>query len=599
MRNRAAGTTLVELLVVMVVFLVGMLAMMQVFPGGLRILRYNRNQSVAVGLAREYMDWYEGRSDLLPNIIAAIDSTGAPDPTRVPNELGPVKGVAGLNQQGEFVDESGNVIGPWQRFSGANAVRMIVDQRNDIPAPRAVGSAYGSLVILPFAPIDNTGGEGLLQVYGNDMICESGSPSGATILPYQFYLANMNTVNASVLLPTDPNVTLYYRVSFVATVQNGGTTQQVDVLVPTVQANPSEGPVTVPPSTTGDYYSVSLATLLGNGAQFVSADPTTVQVQRMYEPVTSFSNSPYEYQVLDPELGVLLFNPVGYQYKVRQDQGAPVPLAARVNYDVLDWRILHEDLEVPSQNHPIYQLAMSSLAVKGSTGPDRLPNPGFPPSGSASYAGSDFLLVDLATGGVYSTTSYHVDKSKGIVSFIDSSNGSASGIQMNLYLPGATSSTSVIATGRSVRAFYQVNGEWTVQLLKAPAQYVIGGFSGLPGVGECLGTTGLLQFPWCDLGKKVTVGFLSESGLDSTAQADSLDCLITSSPGHTLPYIALPTTAAVPTWVKGASISVRVMWNPDFFTLTGDEQQNLANFNVWMQGWRRTETQTFLQRTEN
>ena len=46
-RNRRAGTSLVELLVVIVVFLIGILAILQIFPGGLRVLATSRSNAVA------------------------------------------------------------------------------------------------------------------------------------------------------------------------------------------------------------------------------------------------------------------------------------------------------------------------------------------------------------------------------------------------------------------------------------------------------------------------------------------------------------------------------------------------------------------------
>ena len=51
--------------------------------------------------------------------------------------------------------------------------------------------------------------------------------------------------------------------------------------------------------------------------------------------------------------------------------------------------------------------------------------------------------------------------------------------------------------------------------------------------------------------------------------------------------------------VKGASVAVRVLWNPATFTLSSDLADNLSKFERWGREWRRTTVETFLQRGEN
>ena len=51
--------------------------------------------------------------------------------------------------------------------------------------------------------------------------------------------------------------------------------------------------------------------------------------------------------------------------------------------------------------------------------------------------------------------------------------------------------------------------------------------------------------------------------------------------------------------VKGASVAIRVLWNPSFFSLTGDSATNMQNLERWGRDWRRTTVETFLQRGEN
>src|SRR5471030_2274065 len=69
--RRTLGTTLIEILVVIVVFLVGILAVIQIFPKGFKLLLLNRSKMTAQALAREYVEMMKSRSDQLPEQIVS------------------------------------------------------------------------------------------------------------------------------------------------------------------------------------------------------------------------------------------------------------------------------------------------------------------------------------------------------------------------------------------------------------------------------------------------------------------------------------------------------------------------------------------------
>jgi hypothetical protein len=48
--------------------------------------------------------------------------------------------------------------------------------------------------------------------------------------------------------------------------------------------------------------------------------------------------------------------------------------------------------------------------------------------------------------------------------------------------------------------------------------------------------------------------------------------------------------------VRGSSVAVRVLWNPAKFTLNGTDQQNMAAFDKWGANWRKSLTETYLQK---
>src|SRR5580700_9951541 len=90
--RRTLGTTLIEILVVIVVFLIGILAVIQIFPKGFQLLLLNRNREVAQGLARDYVEMLKSRPDQLPEQIvsAYYDLNGnlIINSAKDPNDLG-------------------------------------------------------------------------------------------------------------------------------------------------------------------------------------------------------------------------------------------------------------------------------------------------------------------------------------------------------------------------------------------------------------------------------------------------------------------------------------------------------------------------------
>ena len=77
-----AGTTLIEVLVVIVIFLVGILAVVQIFPKGFQILLFSRNASVATALSRDEIERLKSRPDQLPDGIVALYPNGTIDYNR-------------------------------------------------------------------------------------------------------------------------------------------------------------------------------------------------------------------------------------------------------------------------------------------------------------------------------------------------------------------------------------------------------------------------------------------------------------------------------------------------------------------------------------
>ncbi len=640
--NTRRGTSLVEVLVVIVVFLVGILAIVQIFPGGFRILNRTRDMSIATNLGRDEIERIKARSNQMPDMILPVDYTWtgsdfliSANANRAPGDLGPVSNS--LDEDGNLRDASNNVIGKWGELTGANVVRRVVGESTRVPAPRLLDAAdptsYGGLLVLQFAPVlFNPNYQSLLSVFGNDMYQREGVPE-RPLRSYEYYLDNDDDPAATISVPADRNlagITWNYRLTLTAYVGAGVGTEAKTYL---------DIPVAAAPTANG-FQAFSIASFIPD---FKGCDPGSVRVSRQFDRVASFTDgNPYEYRVLNGSLGSLLFNPAGYDTTVPQPSGRRTPLLARVSYDVLDWRILREDFRLEDAQPAQKKLALQGLMIVGDAGTDSKPWTGLPfdvPAASGTQR-VDLVVMDLDTGGVYlydrthpadpnpngtilnttppdpTKSSYTVDQSGGRILFNDFDRDPSNGVQLRLILPGSGNIITVDAGGRSVRALYMARNEWAVQAMKAPSvyargdtspgigQYYVGGSSAFGGIGT------RLYFPRADLGSSITVDEVYGVRNGNPVGPLSFSGTLRAISGDPLGLPALDLSTIVDSLdsarfgyavrgVKGASLSVRVLHNPNKLNLTADSAKNLRALEAWMQGWRRSTTTTYLQRGEN
>lgn len=627
--KRVSGTSLIEILVVIVVFLIGILAVIQIFPGGFKVLRETRNLSMANGLVRSEIARSKARLGQLPDMILPVvySFTGstvniAVDTNRTPGDLGPTGD--GLDGNGHFT-LAGSDIGYWPYLVGANVMRRVVGEGGPVPAPRPVGNDFGGLMLLQYAPIVyNAAYPALFQVYGNDMVKLHGAPFNINFVRrnWQYYLEDADDPAANLYLPRNPTKPIVYRLALSAWVLNGGNTQTYDFVDQVVNVAAGTG-----------YQQVPLASLITN---FQGAEFDSVRVARAFDLVTAFTADAYEYKLLDPSLGLILFNPAGYNATEPRSGGRRLPLQARVSYDVYDWRILREEFRVPDGTLPQYRLPAAPLVVSSEIGQDGRRNTEFafgePPENDVS----NLLLLDMDTGGLVLERSQsiqdagaprrlvQVNRSLGVIQFLDRDRDPSNGLQGEVLYPGASTATVVDLGGRAVRALYQARGEWAVQVMKAPSVFYR--TYGPPGVAQYYVARSndvstiptRIYFPKIDLGKKVVIGeiwYLDGAGNQRLIQ--NQDFVIQGTPADPFGYPYIDIRSAAPDAaqfdlrptnmggrgyavrrVKGATITVRALFNPAYFSLRGTNAENLENFDKWMRTWKRVTTETYIQRGE-
>jgi len=354
--ERRQGTSLIEMLVTIVVFVVGILAVIQVFPGGIRILAQQRDRLIAMQLLKSQIAEEQGRSDGTPSQILPVAYTPqsggvvqiTADPTRTPDDLGAQPSAVSANG---VVSVSGSPVGYWPLVSGANVYREIVREGHVIPTPRVIGNSaaygssgvlYGGLLLLNYGPIlsstdlalkhalslDGISSAVTLQpifpisqsaasnvvVESNDMVQQSGLPGSTTPQSYVYYAGSGVDNNNAYLetlyveAPTVSGATNEYDVRFSADFMVGTKIQRRDIEY-TMEANAN---------TAGGYFEDLISTDAASSADppdaaflaavpdhataaLVNIDPATIRVDRIFRKVaigTAFDAAdPYEYSI--------------------------------------------------------------------------------------------------------------------------------------------------------------------------------------------------------------------------------------------------------------------------------------------------------------
>ncbi|MBS1708873.1 MAG: hypothetical protein JSS65_09155 [Armatimonadetes bacterium] len=689
-RKLRSGTTLIELLVVIVVFLVGILAVVQIFPAGLATLRLTAGNTLATSLARSEIQRIQGQAEQVPEMIMPVNFVGSTSLIAIESGIDindlkaplddPAANIGRINQDGGVL-VGGSVIGNWSKVSGANIISRVIGEGKPVPSPRVVGTQFGSLMQLLFAPIYYTvdsgtglGRAGLLQLYGNDMVGRDGdrdfnipNPRGSRFRDYQFFTVPAGSATDPTMTPFANEDQLWigslqsattgnwlsqtYRVNFSFNYNTGSGVRQFDVVV---LAQPGDTSYIAPNTITagvfsGPYTVVSLQRLIaksglyGGGGfdptKFLGADMSSVRVQRVYDEVGYLSawdaGNPYQYKVLSSNLGAVLINPGASFAKVRVAGGATVPLVAKADYTVFDWRIIRDEFRVPGAGS--VKLVANSVKSASGTGVDGKPNTGlgsdvpgdhslWTPNAAGVNGSQDFILQDIETGGIILGNSqldvhsaYWVDKSNGVVTF--KSVAAGPGLQAYVAFPtgdpgnpwSADLNAPVDISGRNVRALYMARNEYAVQVLKASSTYR-STFPGTPGglkAGECAvggvngwGSPNRLYFSLADYTQKATAGEMWVTDGTTPRPLLDKDILISGREtlgGVTLAYYQLPagltfdfaTNGYSVRRVRGSSLKARVLWNPTSFQLGTDQVQNYQNFMTWAQSWRRVVTESF------
>lgn len=418
----------------MVVLLVGIMSAIRLFPPGFASVRHAESITFASRLAQYEIERWKNNAANLPDGILPIDD-GTSGVAEVLNDQYP----------GPPVDDANSKL-----------LRRVIGETTRIPfGGWSTGPQSGSTYLLSFSPVDirRDGGGSLINfaVRGGDLSRRIFDSDDTNTRPWEFLRPYQYGIDygdqgdtPKICFRAISQERTYYISCSWWDMQKGQPELRTVTNVPiTVPANTTEWlgpPVSLPTGYIGmDRYSDT-----------VSRGFTELPVS------SSWSGDPYEFKIIDGTLGIIEFNPLGYS---QREFGRP--LEARVDYDILDLQIIHEDKRMPANGPFRVNLTLNHLKQKMFT----------TETNGTEYKGlypniltDDVLAVDLETNRVID-----LGGTKGNVSTVSYKDGMVE-LPARITLLGDYP-VQISPAGRNIRFFYKAEGDWSVQFQKAYARY--------------------------------------------------------------------------------------------------------------------------------
>jgi hypothetical protein len=426
----------------MVVLLIGIMSVVRIFPWGFLSVRNAENMTFAGRLAQFEIERWKNNAQNLPDGVLPIDNT--PDANILWDQYpGPL-----------IKQEPGN--------DNATTFRRIIGETTRIPFGGWANTVAmgGSRYLLAFAPIaDPTkvavrGGNLSRRLLDSDD--KMNMPAWRDLRSSQYAI---DYEAHKICFPEAGESRMYYlNLSWWEIGPNGQ-----------VLRTATDIPIDVPAHTREWIDILDKATAI-DGANFISIESysdTASRGFRQLQPGETFSSDPYEYVLADTVMGIILFNPGGY---LQKEFGKC--LEARIDYDILDLQIIHEDKRIPAPvgtDDPRCRVRLTLPRIKQIG--ESVEIDGSIYQGMQLTSDPDkrleILAVDLETtlpfeipGG----TGGWIEYKDGIINLppkadlIDPFNNEVVDHDIPL-------------EGRNIRFFYKAEGDWSVQFMKAFSQY--------------------------------------------------------------------------------------------------------------------------------
>ncbi len=497
------GTSLVEVLVVLVILLIGVFAVIRIFPLGFIGLRSAESRTFASRLAQQTMEQLQGENANVPQgVLPSSMNPATLVTTEDPDDLG--------MYDADKSDNKPPVYNPY--FADVNRYRNIVGETVKIPLPTAAGYLSGSLYTVKFGPIFLPQAMGdpnvahpdtskYLRVYGPPMrgfpvdAGDANQQRGFVRRP-QTYLIDYGDdggpaqIMFSSRRPTSPARAVPYRDFTITFSYEEG--DQVQAAAPfTLRVFDSDDPVWQPIQMGDTAYENIVP-----GSDVVNREFTRLPAMiNATQPTPWDEDDPYEYKLLSRNIeptdtnvpvyanvGALAFNPAGANYS-EPTSGGQRAFVAYIDYSVLDWHILREDREVPSAlvspNGALpLKTTLNFIKQTGDIQPDQTAYQGLYPGTQSSddiqvfdlQGNSQFIKEDPSRLGrplVYDN--YDPDpalRNANADYWIDRNTRGGTYRNGTIYI-----NPERVPPGSQLRILYKAEGEWAVAVQKAFANY--------------------------------------------------------------------------------------------------------------------------------
>jgi type II secretory pathway pseudopilin PulG len=594
------GISLIEVLIVLVLLLIGIFSIVRLFPGGFLVNIRSEEQTLGGQLAKQEMDRFANSvQNLMDGIVPVVPvpAPGAPgyafqvDLNTPPDDLG-------------FGQPNALGVDPYY-YSDSNKIRRILGEQVRIPIASPTSAGRGSIYVLSSGPIYNVAWDGK-----NESVFVSGTPmsgsqsdSSASDPPDLFGPLQY-------AIDYDNHKLYFFPVNFDRQFQFSygffDANNQVQTVVDEVLNVPA--------------FSLHWFDTVGNGGRPLVADSDFVA--RKFARIVPVGGvypwsptDPYQYDILSlndgqfANVGVMVFNPLGHDYTENSPTG-PRPLTARIDYDALDWHIIHEDRPMPGNSPFQVKTTLRRIMQSGENLNDQSTYIGIFRDPSILAANrADVLIYDLNSGNRVPFSEYKIDYKLGIVTFTDNF--------------GALNASG------NFRFFYKAHGDWALSIQKAASQYRR---SGAPDVGYAQyfiplnpgdpGTPTRMYFALIDAGKTVAIRqfwWVDQFGTSHPVTNDTFRINANRTNFEVLairpltyldlkekfpqdlsdpskPYAVRwdPVPAGQPAvGVQGVSFRSRVIWNDGGRVDTG------VTGNTYSVRWRKIDLDTFMARDSN
>lgn len=569
------GFSLVEILVVLVVLLIGILALVRIFPFGFLTIQRTGEQTAAGSLSQQQLadlhnlaappEVIRAGLPTTQGAIQAIDSIA-------PDDLSEASAAELTALQAQYNFSLPNNYGSYF-FSDVNRIRYIQGETFRVPiaTPNGVSSQYGSVYLLQFGPVFNrfftdpntNENRDSLNVRGaamnREVLSSAGSPMSqpdpTASIPDELHYAIDYANNRIAFFPRYADAargagqrifSLTY--SYYTGTTGPGAFQNATVKIAVNDLTAGAQPVAV----------WQAIPVLANSA----IQPYTEQVSRSFRLVSqqtveqtgtapNFSNDPYEYawysrQEGDVNRGVLVFNPRGHvtvldtsNTKNATDYVNDQTLTARIDYLTYDNHIIRDDRTMPDVAPYRVKLSLNLILSEDDNLPSKYVYTGLYTDPTIDNTGvtdtKDLVVINVGTGeeicdivkGVSTTTSKVpavLDAKIGVITF-GTRDASA---QVGSLDPAKLAPLK----GASLRILYRTQKQWGMQVQRAAANYdvivpdpnnlavafaQIDATHCLPGQGGGYGNPTRIYFASSEMGKTVSVGKFYRTTASSVA----------------------------------------------------------------------------------